>query len=141
MANKKIILTKAILLLFAFLISGCTFTTHTIKHPQFKIDLDEMAKNLQALLSFEHVNVDGMETTTNGKSSSELEADILNATTVSSDDSTLSILRKNIAKQLKEALKDPNAFNTYKILFVTKETDGAITKTSSKGNVFKSEDL
>jgi hypothetical protein len=41
----------------------------------------------------------------------------------------------------KKSLKDQNQYNTYKVLFVKKQTDGGMTQRSWRGKVFKSGEL
>jgi hypothetical protein len=50
-------------------------------------------------------------------------------------------LGKLIASDLKKSLKNPNQYNTYKVLFVKKQTDGGVTQRTWRGNVFKAGEL
>jgi hypothetical protein len=121
--------------------AACTFTTTRTKDPDFKVDLNIVQDSLKTLVTCEHINLNGTEMKTDGKISSDLEIKIINGIHIPGDDAKLKDLGKAIASQLKRELKNKNDFTTYKVLFVTKQTDGAVTKSSYRGVIYKSEEL
>jgi hypothetical protein len=120
---------------------SCTFTTTRMKSPEFKIDLKAIANNLVTLVDFKHVNFSGRESKSGKQVNSELEIDIINAVNIPADETKLQQLEKAIASQIKQELKDPQEYNTYKVLFVTQQTEGKRTTGTYKGSVFQSKDL
>lgn len=128
-------------LLLSLALAGCNFTTTKVKNPDFKIDMEEVETNLKKSVTCEHIIITGAEINTNGKNTSKLIVQVINYSNIPSDEIQIKELGKSIALQLKQELKNQNDFNVYEVFFVTKETNGALTKTNSKGTSFKSEDL
>lgn len=122
-------------------IASCTMTTTKTKAPVFSIETEQLQKDLNQLVSCENINLDGKEVSTNGKINSELEVDIVNGKDIPSDDDQMISLGKLIASDLKKSLKDPNQYNTYKVLFIKKHTDSGVTQRTWRGKIFKSEEL
>jgi hypothetical protein len=131
----------SICLLLTLLFIGCTTTITKSKNPLFIPGTDSIQSQLARLVSCENINLDGKETTTNGKRNTELEVDILNGQHIPADDIQMKALGKSIAVVLKQALQDKNEYDTYKVLFVTREKSGGIIKRNWRGDVFKSEEL
>ena len=129
------------ILLTATCIASCTMTTTTAKNPVFSVTNEQLQKELNQLVSCENINLDGKETKTNGVINSELEIDIVNGKDIPADDDQMISLGKLIASDLKRSLKDQTQYNTYKVLFVKKQTDGEMTQRSWRGKVFKSDEL
>jgi cell division protein ZapA (FtsZ GTPase activity inhibitor) len=130
-----------ILIILSPYLGSCTYTTKKVKNPEFKIALAEVASNLKTLVSFEHVNINGTEISTNGKISSKLAVQILNGVNIPTDNVELKAFLRPIAHQFKQELKNQNDFNTFEIVFVTKSVDGAMARTDSRGAIFKAEEL
>lgn len=122
-------------------IASCTMTTTRAKPPLFSIPTEQVQRDLNQLVSCENVNLDGMEVTTDGKTDSELEIDIINGKDIPADDDQMISLGKSIASDLKRSLKDQNQYNSYKVLFVKKQTDGGVTQRSWRGKVFNTGEL
>ena len=122
-------------------IAGCTMTTTKTKPPVFRIPTEQLQKYLNQLVSCEDVNLDGKEVKTDGKIDSELEIDIINGKDIPSDDDQMISLGRSIASDLKKSLKDQNQYNSYKVLFIKKQTDGGVTQRTWKGKVFSTEEL
>ncbi len=121
--------------------ASCTMTTTTTKSRVFRITTEQLQKDLKQLVSCEDVNLNGKEISTNGKTKSELEIDIINSRDIPVDDDQMIFLGKLIASDLKKSLKDQNQYDSYKVLFVKKQTDGGVTQRSWKGKVFNADEL
>ena len=126
-------------LLFIF-ISGCTLTTTKTKNPEF-INIILVEKKLDSLISCENYNINGTETTTNKKSTSEIEISTINCRHIPKNDDQMVDLAKTIAIEIKNNLTDATQYDIYKVLFIIKKTSGVVTKTNSKTYVFNSKDL
>jgi hypothetical protein len=122
------------------LLAGCTFTRTKTKDPVFN-DKAKMEQELTRIVSAEHINLDGKEISTNGKTQSELEISITNGTNIPSNDDERKALGKLIGTTIKKNLKDLSEFDVYKVLFVTEVQTGASTKESWVGNTFTSSEL
>lgn len=124
-----------------FFISGCSFTVTRSKPPAFRISTDSMAIKVDSLVTCEHISVDGSEKTTGGKTSSEVEIEIINGKNIPTGDTSLRALGKSIAFRIKQELKDSVEYNTFKVLFVTLQTSGNTTTRNYKGWLYKSVEL
>jgi hypothetical protein len=111
-----------------------------MKDPIF-IDSGKVEKELTSMVRAEHINLSGKEITSNGKTSTELEVAITNGTNVPKGDNERKSFEKSIAASVKNNLKDLNAYEKYTVLFVTKETSGAVTKRNWVGDVFSVKEL
>ena len=123
-----------------FILAACKFTTTKIKDPVF-FDEAKLESELSGVINSENVNLNGAEMTTNGKTTSELEIDIINGKNIPTNDDERKMLGKTIAKSIKGNLKDPNEFDSYRVLFVTRLEKGDMTKRNWVGNVFSSREL
>ncbi|HVX51664.1 MAG TPA: hypothetical protein VHB48_16000 [Chitinophagaceae bacterium] len=133
-------LITAGLLLMAVL-TGCTFTTTVLKQPSFTVSTDSLGMQLNKLVQCENFNLNGAEITTNGQKETVLEIDVINGNNIPQEDEAMYALAKKIAVQVKEDMADTNAYNSYKVLFVTQTVHGITTKRIERGQVFKNEAL
>ncbi|HWI91326.1 MAG TPA: hypothetical protein VNT20_08620 [Flavisolibacter sp.] len=122
------------------LLLGCTITTTKTKDPVFT-DIDRVQNELGNLVKAANINLNGKEITTNKKTRCELEVAITNGVNIPTGDDERRSLGKSIAVSIKHNLKDPNEFDDYKVLFVTKIESGAVTKRNWVGDVFSSTEL
>jgi hypothetical protein len=120
---------------------ACTLTVSKTKPPVFLAGMDSIQIDMNKMLSFQHISLVGRETDKNGKLSSELEVDIINGKNIPADENERKKLGNSIAAALMNALKDKNEYDSYKVLFVTLEIAGGVTKRDWKGYVFKTEEL
>jgi hypothetical protein len=127
--------------LIIFSIVSCTMTSTKTKNPLFSKSTDSLQADLNKIVSCEGINLDGKEISNNGRLSSELEIDITNGQNTPTSESKMDELEKRIAVLVREALKDKVEYNSYKVLFVTKKEDAGVTQRTSKGKVFKSDEL
>jgi hypothetical protein len=125
----------------AFLIVSCTFTTTRQKRPQFRSGIDTVGHSIDSIVSCQHINMNGVEKSTNGKVVSELEVDIVNGTNIPKDDTQIKALGRTIAARVKSELKVDQDFTAYKVLFVTQSTNGTVTNRQYTGFIFKSAEL
>jgi hypothetical protein len=136
-------MTKTKLLLFVYIItllSSCTITTTKTKDPVFT-DMSKVQNELVGLVKAENINLNGKEITTNKKTTSELEVAITNGTNIPTGDDERKALGKSIATYIKRNLKDPNEYDKYTVLFVTKIESSVATKRNWVGDVFNSTEL
>lgn len=141
MTNTKMTKIISLVLLMPLIIASCTLTTTKTKDPLFSKSTDSLQVDLNKIVSCEAINLDGEEISTNGTASTELEIDITNGRNIPSGENQMKDLEKQIAVKVKQALRDRNEYNTYKVLFVTKKENAGITETTSDGRIFKSEEL
>jgi hypothetical protein len=127
-----------VLLTFAF---GCTTTIRKPKPPGYAIAPDSLQAQINRIVSCQTIHLDGAEIITNGKSSSELEIDIVNGNSVPEDTSRMKALGHAIAADVKKALQESDEYDTYRVLFVKVETGEGLVKRTWKGNIFRSGDL
>jgi hypothetical protein len=123
------------------LLASCTFTTARTKDAVFNGDQAKVAKDLDSIVTCEHVNLNGREITINKKADTELEISIINGQKIPADDAGMKALGKLIATAIKNDLKDPKEYNTYKVLFIRQVKDGGIVRKTWKGNVFAATEL
>ncbi|MGN6600803.1 MAG: hypothetical protein ACTHK8_00040 [Ginsengibacter sp.] len=129
-------------LLFSLLvIESCTLTTTKQKMPVFSESGDSLRTELNQLVVCEDLNVDGKQVTTDGKTSSVLEIDVVNGRGIPANEDQMAALGKRIAVKIKEALQDKNEYNTYKVLFVAVRENGSVTQRKWRGKIFQSDDL
>lgn len=124
-----------------FSIVSCSMTSTKTKNPVFSKSTDSLQADLNKIVSCEGINLDGKEISNNGRLSSELEIDITNRQNTPTSESQMNELERQIAVVVKQALKDKDEYNSYKVLFVTKKEDGGITQRTWEGKVFKSDEL
>jgi starvation-inducible outer membrane lipoprotein len=140
---KIMLMTKTKSLLFiciAFLLTSCTVTTTKTKEPVFN-DIGKVENELVTLVKADNINLNGKEITVNKNTTTELEVAITNGANIPNDDNERKTLGKSIATRIKTNLKDPNEYDKYTVLFVTKVESGAVTKTNSVGDIFSSKEL
>jgi len=128
-------------LLTSILFIGCNYTVTKTKHAVFSVDESIVQTNLNKLVTCENINLAGKEVTSNSKTTSELEVDIMNGQNIPADTEQMNTLAKSIAVELKKSLKDPNEYDKINVLFVRKWYDGAATRKEWKGHEFKSAEL
>src|SRR5438105_7285840 len=139
MLKKKLILPFYVgTIFFSF---HCTSTVIERKDPILNSDLSLISDSLNRIVVSKHVNLYGKEIITNGKSRSVFEIEIINGQNIPGDDNGIEVLGKSIALLLKKSLKDPNEYDSYKVIFTEKATEGAVIKTHWKAKYFDSKNL
>ena len=119
--RQSILVCTILLLLFS-----CNYSTTMPKEPSFSKDNATVAGELRNIVSSEHINISGSKITTNGSStSSQLIVEFINYADTKDDQNELS---KKVAAQLKQDLKDPNEFDSYKVCFVKKTAMTSVYK-------------
>jgi|SRR5580658_9795510 hypothetical protein len=128
----------AALLTFVF---SCTTTIRKFKPPGYAIAPDSLQAQINRIVSCQTIHLDGAEIITNGKSSSELEIDIINGNGVPGDSSQMKTLGHAIAADVKKALQESDEYDTYRVLFVKVESVEGMVKRTWRGNTFRSSEL
>jgi hypothetical protein len=139
-SKMKITKTKLYLLFCVALLSSCTFTTTKTKNPNF-IDEAKVSNELTSIIKAENINLNGKEIKINNKATSELEVSIINGINIPNTEDQRKAFGKSIGTIIKSNLKDPNEYETYKVIFVTKEETANVTKRNWVGNVFSAKEL
>ncbi len=133
--------TFSFLLFSLLIIESCTLTTTKQKAPVFSESDDSLQSELNQLVTCQNLNVDGKEITTEGKTSSVLEIDVVNGRGIPAKEDQMAALGKRIAAKIKEALQDKNEYNAYKVLFVAVRENGSVTQRKWRGKIFQSNEL
>ncbi|HVY76695.1 MAG TPA: hypothetical protein VG890_17825 [Puia sp.] len=128
-------------LLTTMLAISCTISTTMPKSPVFSKSTDSLQADLNKIISYQSIHLDGKQTTTNGKKTAELEIDITNGQNIPTDENQMNALGKQIAAKIKAALQDNTEYSSYKVLFITKTENASVTNRTWKGKIFKSEEL
>jgi hypothetical protein len=96
---------------------------------------------LSRVVRFEHINLSGKEITSQSKTNSELEIDVINPANTPVDESGTIVICKELASVIKQTLLDKHEFDDYLVLLVNQKTNGNEVTGDWKGHKFKSEDL
>jgi hypothetical protein len=115
-------------------------TTKSID-PVFTMSLDSISRDINTIIFTPEANINGKQISSNGNTRTELIINLINPNDLPSDTSEQNTLGQNIATLLKHALKDPNSFTDYKVLFTRKVIDGSTTKSNYTGYSYKSSAL
>jgi hypothetical protein len=129
-----------LLFVFAVILLSCTMTNTKTKDPVFA-DMSKVQYELTNLIKAENINLSGKEITTNKKTTSELEVSITNGIRIPTNDTARKALGKSIARSIKRNLKNPNEYDKYTVLFVTKVETAAGTKRDWVGDGYSSTEL
>lgn len=105
------------------------------------MNLDSISRDINSIIFAPESNVNGKQISSNGKTLTELIFNHINPNDLPTDTTEQKILGQHIATLLKHALKDPNSFTDYKVLFTRKVTDGSTTKSNYAGYSYKSSAL
>ena len=141
MSSSAVKKSLALFLVFFALLVGCTTTIKKRKDPVFNVSTDSLNAGLVNLVTCEHITLDGEDINTNGKDSSELEIDLINARNIPKSDDSLRAFGRPIALLMKNALKDRNEYDRLSVYFVQTDTSAVVVKRNWKGFIFPSTDL
>ena len=125
----------------SLLLVQCTVYTTKEKDPVFNRDSKSIFYDITGVIGAAEVNVTGTETKTDGKTASELRISLINPKQLPTDTSEISQIGNEIATIIKRSLKNDDAFNSYKVLFINRHTDGAITKSTSVSRNYEYENI
>jgi hypothetical protein len=123
------------------LVIGCTFSTTRGKAPVYAISTDQIQNNLDSLIKYESISLEGKIVTTNGEAHSELDISITNGTNIPVDGSAESKLGRSVSRIVRNSLRDTAEYEKFVVTFVKSETNGSITRRSWKSYPFKKEEL
>jgi hypothetical protein len=132
--------TKLLLFVSGVILLSCTMSNTKTKDPVIS-DMSTVQNELTNLVKAENINLNGKEITTNNKTTSELEVSITNGVSIPTNDTERKALGKAIATSIKRNLKDPNEYDKYTVLFVTKVESDAGTKRDWEGDSYSSTEL
>ncbi len=124
----------------ALLTTACTFTVTTPKPPVYNEPVDSLRAQLRAVVICERYEVDGKESSINGKPHAELDLGIINGQNIPQGDS-LGYLGRTLASTIKQALRDTGAYEKYKVSFTTEQVSGSSTTSTSTTWTFLSKNL
>jgi len=124
--------TKQLFLLFILLsLFSCTLTTTKPKQPHFVSDTGAISADIGRVIVAEEIVFAGSEIKTNGHTTSELAITIVNAANLPKDQEQCRERGEQIAHLLKQALKDPDEYDAYKVIFLFERSKGVITTSES----------
>ncbi|HTR31738.1 MAG TPA: hypothetical protein VMH27_20840 [Puia sp.] len=121
--------------------TACKFTARRFKSPQFNSSTDDLSRELNHIVSCQHIHIDGNEVTANGEATSELEIDIINGRNVSTDTAKMQSMGNSIASIVRSALQDVNEYDTYQVRFVKVDSTEIGTKRQWTGIRYAAADL
>lgn len=124
-----------------FLVLSCTWTAIKPNKPDFVLDMKTISASIRSLIITQEITFTGSELSTKGKNVSELELILLNAENPPEFRYQYNELGKEIARLLKQALKNPNQYDNYKIVFLFEETKGTVTRGKSADFSYKVNEL
>jgi len=135
----KSIFLKISALLIVVWISSCNYTQTYM--PALNDQQHVVLDSINSKYSFEDVSLAGKKTSGSGGTHTTLTVRFINGKNIPADDDKMSEAAKQLALQIKKVLKNPNEFESYTILFVTRTVDGAETTEKSIGHEFKASEL
>lgn len=113
-------------------LTGCHFTTTSIEIPKFNLPADSLGSEINLLVTCEHTTAAGKEIKTNGKLSSEIDIEIINASGLPSNDNDLKALGRKIAVVFKRALADPGKYDHFSVFFTTQKSKAGVSVKNRK---------
>jgi hypothetical protein len=126
---------------FSILLFRCTLTTTNTKAAVFRTSNDSIARDINSIILTQEVNLHGEEITTNKKVRSVLTVNLINPQALPNDTTERNKIGEHVAELLKHLLKNQNEFDSYKVLFVNRAIDGAVTKSTYTGEIYDSKSL
>jgi hypothetical protein len=120
---------------------ACSITTKKVKNPFYIKDTKSLSRDVNSVINTQEIDVNGVESMTNGKSTSELTIGLINAEDIPSDSAISNMMLEHVAILVKQALKDTGEYTSYTVLFVNHVENGAVTTTTSNGRTFQSKEI
>ena len=134
-------LTLSLLILF-FSVTYLTACTSTQTYmPELNTNQKVIADSINSRYGFENIEMTGKKMSGSGGNHTSVTVKFINGKNIPTDEATQTTIAKELAQLIKKALKNPNEFESYTILFVTKTVDGASTSEKYTGHEFKSDEI
>jgi len=114
---------------------SCTYSQPY--NPEFKNEQSPQLDSIKAKYGFEDLQVQGKKSSGSGGNHTNLTIRFINGKGVPTNEDEITVLAKQLAILTKGMLKDPNQFESYTVLFVTKTVDGNVTNSKNVGHEFK----
>lgn len=123
------------------LLQSCQFTTTMPNDPEFKDHNDAVTNYLVSNTNCNDIRIEGsrINSTDEGKRS-ELTIK-LNYSTEVPDEAKRQKIAFDVARQLKQSLKNANQFDAFRVSFVRVQKDGLVTTTKTQSILFASVEL
>lgn len=134
--SKALVFFTAVLLLWS-----CTFSTFITEPAEFTGDATALSYSLTNVLHCENMYAQSVKQTTNGQTTYFLNINIVNAENLPADIEAKARLGKDIAHEVRMIVKNPAAYQFYKVLFTEATTSGVFTESTSLFFVYSNEDL
>jgi hypothetical protein len=132
-------LSLLILLFSVTYLTACTSTqTYT---PELNANQKVIADSINSRYGFENIEITGKKMSGSGGNHTNVTVKFINGKNIPTDEATQTTIAKELAQLIKKALKNPNEFESYTILFVTKTVDGAYASEKYTGHEFKSSEI
>lgn len=105
--------------------------------------MDSVVTGIQKIVSIDKYELSGSQSTTDGKTTSVLAITLINTGNPPSDQDMeqYSKIGLQVAQLLKHALKKQNAYDLYKVIFISEQKKGVITQSSSSEYTYRSGEL
>lgn len=105
--------------------------------------MDSVVTGIQKITSIQKYELSGSQSTTDGKVTSVLSITLINTGNAPSDQEMEQYGRTGlqVAQLLKHALKNQNAYDLYKVIFISEQKKGVITESSSSAYTYKAGEL
>jgi len=125
----------------SILLYSCTYTSTSTNTNKVATETSALSQKIKTMVDYQDISYQTEKKNTNGVKTSAMVVNIINAKNIPETDDSLKLLGKKIATELKLAAKNSNEYNTYRVVFISKEQNGIITKTMNAGYTFKNGDL
>jgi chemotaxis receptor (MCP) glutamine deamidase CheD len=139
MKHLKLTLCLLILVFSAACFSGCTSTQTYM--PELNANQKVIADSITSKYGFENIEITGKKMSGSGGNHTILTVKLINGKNIPEDDNKQAVIAKPLAQQIRKALKNPNEFESYTIMFVTRTVDGSTTSEKYTGHEFKTSEL
>ena len=139
MKHLKLTFCLLILAFSTVYLSSCTSTQSYM--PELNANQKAIADSINSKYGFENIEITGKKMSGSGGNHTSLTVKFINGKNIPSDEDKQTTIAKELAKSIRKALKNPNEFESYIILFVTRTVDGSTTNEKYTGHEFKSGEI
>jgi hypothetical protein len=118
---------------------GCTKTQHYM--PQLNNNPHPVLDSINHVYGFEQISLDAKKTSGSGGNHDELVMECINGKNIPQTNDDKKALAKQIARQFRLMLVNPNEFDMYTVLFDVRTVNGAETNNTYTGYQLKVSEL
>ena len=110
-----------IILVVSVLLCSCNFSTTSVKNPEFTLPTTTISQKIKILASYEEIYYQSEKKDVNGVKSATMIVKIINATNIPTRTDAINTVAIQIARLLKQDLKDLNEYDSYRVIFESHE--------------------